>query len=343
MSSFNLNEYQTFIISLPQAIHRRSKMKKALEKAGMNNFIFFDAAYGNALLKEQIETVFSPLVSVAGHPNVYGCAFSHVQIWQRITKLTAKQPYLVLEDDVHLADNFQEESIKCLRLTPAHFDILYLGGIQNELDDNVSIPLKCLHWLTGFGKPKCQWINSRIYQPRVVLGTHAYFITPEGAQKLLDYLVGRIYTHIDYMIMTVPHLNFYATHPFLANQSVTLQLSGIATPTQFPFYINRKLDEWQQHRSGVSWGYVTNTPLSQLSGECINLWTAIFILMGVVLCFTCKSPYNIIIACLVWFTLDILIEAVFYRNTHFDMKSLRSVIFSFLLLLSPAILYLPAV
>lgn len=332
-------DIKTFVISLPHAVERRKKLQENLDGQLMTNYHFFDATYGPALVPEQITSIFSSLVRWTGHPHVYGCALSHIRIWQQV--LNEVEPVLVLEDDVEIATDFSSKLHRCLQKVPSDFDMLYLGGIQSRTDDNIPFVLKCLQYsrLTRFGKKKCTWVTPNIYQPRVILGTHAYVITPKGAKKLLDSLLGRIYTHIDYMIMTVPDLQYYATYPFLAHQSVTLSSSGIASPTQFPFFINRKLDTMLQHESGVSWGYVLTTPVSQISGECVNIWTALFFFIGFVLYYRFRSPKLIAMVCLLWFGVDLLFEGLIYRNVHMDLKSLRSMLFSFLVLLIPAMLY----
>lgn len=90
-----------------------------------------------------------------------GCWLSHYKILQDIALLPTNTRILVLEDDVII-----EQPIA---VPTRDFDVLYLGNADPT-------------WLSFFN---CLW--SQISKSLGHAGTHAYVITPEGAQKILSH------------------------------------------------------------------------------------------------------------------------------------------------------------
>jgi len=93
-----------------------------------------------------------------------GCLASHVALWKKCVELN--EPILILEDDVVFQSGYNEEKVKLL-LASNNYNIVYLGynemaEIKEDLGSYV---------IPGFA-----------YQ------THAYGITPKGAEALLDSL-----------------------------------------------------------------------------------------------------------------------------------------------------------
>lgn len=103
-----------------------------------------------------------------GHPidrKTYGCYESHRRIWENITRNT-----LILEDDAKLVRDYHIPPL------PKDFDLYYLG-CNYKLFGAKSGPRRG-HFNQG---------SQRVYvhEARQVLTTHAYIISPKGAEKAL--------------------------------------------------------------------------------------------------------------------------------------------------------------
>lgn len=107
------------------------------------------------------------------------CALSHNLIYKECQE--SNKPFLVLEDDIMINENFDNDLSRVLQEIEAnnhHYDILYLGC--NEIP--------------GFQK---KVINDIISKPRgLITGTYGYVLSKSGAKKLLDF-VFPLYKQID--------------------------------------------------------------------------------------------------------------------------------------------------
>lgn len=115
-------------------------------------------------------------------PSEVGCALSHIHLWRKVST----RAMLVLEDDSQFSNfkgrpRFIKACSKALKLLPDDWGIFYLGlsdrGERSYLDDG-SIELA--------RDPLDP--NVRLYRPTYGYQTHAYAITKEAAQILLDHL-----------------------------------------------------------------------------------------------------------------------------------------------------------
>ena len=59
-----------------------------------------------------------------------GCALSHAKVC-RIAKERGLKNYLVFEDDIELAENFNERFEEYIEQLPSDWDMIYLGGSHN--------------------------------------------------------------------------------------------------------------------------------------------------------------------------------------------------------------------
>lgn len=94
-----------FVISLKEALHRRSRMQHLLDATGIP-FEFFDAIKGadltdDDLIKHQIFSAKS-----LTKPEL-GVMLSHILIWQKIVEANV-QKAIILEDDVHFGASFKK-------------------------------------------------------------------------------------------------------------------------------------------------------------------------------------------------------------------------------------------
>lgn len=105
---------------------------------------------------------------------------------------------IILEDDIKLTQNFLSklEGMWTEIEAAMPFDILLLGAIGRvhpESKDTLGPRLFSLYM--GGNRP-LKRISSSLYEPRRPAGTHAYLITQEGAQKLLN-LCSKAVSHVD--------------------------------------------------------------------------------------------------------------------------------------------------
>jgi glycosyl transferase family 25 len=115
-----------------------------------------------------------------------GCALSHMELWQRC--ISMNKPILVFEDDNVIKEevNYDKHLETIINNFPKDFDIVYL------VTDNI-VNYKPYNDL--FVKAKS---NNSI--------TSAYFISPSGAQKLLDSIMPyKPYLQIDKYINRLTH------------------------------------------------------------------------------------------------------------------------------------------
>ena len=75
---------------------------------------------------------------------VLGCALSHLRVWwQLANEKDDINSYLILEDDVCLAEGFIPKLSNALRYVPPNWDIVYIGcGAPEYMDERGGVPVK---------------------------------------------------------------------------------------------------------------------------------------------------------------------------------------------------------
>jgi GR25 family glycosyltransferase involved in LPS biosynthesis len=176
-----LDEVQIICISLAKRPDRWARISSEARLANMS-IIRVDAVDASTFVAHQ-----HPAVTLATAHNIYfktrrsnyeidaagavGCSLSHFKVWEDLLKADPKiKATLVFEDDASIPVNLKEKLIKVLSVIPPDWDILQLqrtkfgGGVvgcKPIKDDNP--------W---------QLCTS-------LIGTHAYIVSRQGAQKLL--------------------------------------------------------------------------------------------------------------------------------------------------------------
>jgi collagen beta-1,O-galactosyltransferase len=127
-----------------------------------------------------------------------GCFSSHYRIWKQIVNnplLSPSSRILIYEDDAFFSDNYMDKLKNIDRLK--NFDILYIGGRfhPNYVESKKRIP---------FDKSTEQRT------------THAYIITKDGANKLLQIILNEKIIEIDsFLNHTKYKLNAYDMYPHI--------------------------------------------------------------------------------------------------------------------------------
>lgn len=130
-----------------------------------------------------------------------GCALSHYLIYQDCYKAT--KPFLVLEDDIQIAENFDSKLEQVLKeISTIEYDIVYLG----------------LHNIPSLNKNNT--ISEQLYKPAgMTCGTFGMIISNRGALKLLD-TIFPINVQIDSSIShNKKKLKIYATNEDLVKHT----------------------------------------------------------------------------------------------------------------------------
>lgn len=204
-----------FIISLPEAEDRRSRIAKIFADMGLD-FEFIDAVDGR-----QFDVLNHPLYDAPKRLAFFGkhltggdlgCILSHKKIYQKIIDENI-QKALIFEDDVILREDFFNV-LEQLQIIKVPFDMIrFFGSPKLERLKMRSVyKLNDKHYLTRHsGMPG---------------GSHASLMTLNGAQKMINHMDKTFYP-IDALLgrSWKTGLNWYTVRPGLAAQDLSFDSS----------------------------------------------------------------------------------------------------------------------
>lgn len=182
---------KTYLINLAHRTDRLRIAKQQLLKAGITDYIVFDAINAKKLnIKGVVEE----------NQGLIGCFMSHLVILKE-AMMNKYQSIAIFEDDVIMVKDFKIKYQEALKQIPEKWQMLYLGyyerlgGSKIRVSENITIP-------------KDTW------------GTHAYIVRGDGIKIMHDNLQV-IKTHIDIQISReiAPKMYTYCVYPALCNQS----------------------------------------------------------------------------------------------------------------------------
>lgn len=185
-----INDYfdKVVVINLDKRVDRLEKITKQLDDLGITfeRFSAIDGTGKNPMLANRD---------------------SHLQVWRE----NLGKKVLVLEDDAHFVDDFQERFDQVIQTLPENWDVFYLGAL---LDKRTGKVIK---------------VNNDWYRQIVSTGTQAYCVHPDLMQYCIDRL--EIYDgYIDVGLRILAEdMNAYITQPNLV--------------TQYPGYSDLRLKE----------------------------------------------------------------------------------------------------
>ena len=166
---------QIFVINMEKSKDRREYIEKHLSEFGIN-FDFFDAVDGRALSQEYIDSVFDKETAEREwkpmNRGEIGCSLSHMAIYEKMIKENIPQA-IIFEDDIVLKEDFLPTVNALLKKVPTEIDIVKLGHGR----------AKFRWWQKSFDITEKYEIQ-RMYG--LVARVHAYFITLDGAKKILS-------------------------------------------------------------------------------------------------------------------------------------------------------------
>lgn len=173
-------------VNLVRRPDRRKEVTAELVREGLiTHTDFFDAIDGQKLeATDEIKKLFvgNDFRSVRG---VIGCALSHYTLWQQLVADDIHDKYLILEDDIVIADDFTlKMNVIIEKMKNVAWDIIYLG-YHDRRRKNYD------HLMT------IQEYNTS----QNIGGTFGYLVTKAGANKFLQFIAEKGIKHgIDYLM-----------------------------------------------------------------------------------------------------------------------------------------------
>ena len=256
------------IINLPRHDKRRATVEEAVRAAGLafNWAAAVDGALLSATDRRQATTALGNAMMT---PGMIGCFLSHRACWAECAK--SNRPLLVLEDDAELASGFLE-SLKAalaeLQERDPSFDVLLLGAL-GCVHPRLRYGANVLHGLMGGGWRWPRSLSPILHVPARPFGTHAYVVTPSGAEKLLR-LCARANFHVDVSAWGQAELRLYLATDvggrLLAKQALMgdTTIGGLADRSWLPRFT---IDEY----TGAEFSWAFNAPVLQLGGVVLTI------------------------------------------------------------------------
>lgn len=163
---------------------------------------------------------------------VIGCALSHFNLWQRLLNESENESYLIFEDDVTLADKFQEyfnDLIKNFDL--CSYPFLFLDySVYPEFEHHKRSLLK-----QAIPEPKFEigQMSELVRQTEYIGGFYGYLINKKGAQIMLDYIhLNGVRHGIDYLIKTNTDLPVYILNHSICGSTFWVPNNPVDTDIQ---------------------------------------------------------------------------------------------------------------
>lgn len=158
---------------------------------------------------------------------VVGCALSHLELWKRLVN-SGQEMCLILEDDVEFAPSFALKLEEILKTAPPFWDLLFLGHhLQKQFITDHRDPEKLPTWEN--------MLDYSVPQRKSWVGTFAYLVSREGAQKLIEFVETQGIQHgVDYLMqLRFPHVSAYGCRPMLVYSEYVQPGKSVDTDIQF--------------------------------------------------------------------------------------------------------------
>jgi glycosyl transferase, family 25 len=170
----------TYVINLDRRRDRWLHIFSALQKQGFTKIKRISAVDGKTLSASHLHHILDPVAFAnlneprlhhedLGSVGAVGCYLSHVAVWKQI--ISSGVPGIVVEDDAHFRDSLREYAVIQDPLTTCRdYDFVLLG--YSKLRKPWKAPTKAENLVVP--------LNVMFF------GTAFYYITPQGASKLLQ-------------------------------------------------------------------------------------------------------------------------------------------------------------
>ncbi len=197
-----------FIINLKKDKLKKEHMQELCQKYDLQvNFI--EAVYGKELSREENNASYSKEKSIREigremSEGEIGCALSHKMVYQKMISNNI-QDAIVFEDDVEFDENLLKV-IKQRYKFPKKAELVLLGYWREDIPN--------IKKLISFRERYLLIDNYQTVRfTGLVHGTYGYYLTNQGAKKLLNHLSKSIYMPIDHYTGDDRFVNMYGIYP----------------------------------------------------------------------------------------------------------------------------------
>ena len=238
--------YQTQIINLRRRPDRQQKIKNLLRNNEIDflNYYFYKAVDGLDL-EESDERIKIFMDNDFGYRvSIIGCALSHYNLWKKLIE-SDKDFYLVMEDDVNGCETNFNEKLQGLTKTYQenidNFDFMFLGYSMYETHRKENYE----RYNADKSEISVHQLNRNFY----IGGFFSYFISKNGAKKMVDYIDKNGIKHgIDYLVKVVEGLNCYECQPQIVFTNWNETFEKIDSDIQYEYksiLIQNKFDDYK--------------------------------------------------------------------------------------------------
>ena len=288
---------QTYIINLARSSDRLEKAKALCAEVSLFPERV-EAVDGKALSLEDRKNATTGFCNTFCTPAMIATAMSHQLAWQRILDSRNKTA-LILEDDCTFIPEFTKLASD-MKYPDCDWDVLYLGCLWCHESANEGLTGKIfkrgLSMQAQIDGPI--HYNEKWMSNVTAVGFHGYIVSQNGARKLLKLTQNQIAEHIDgqvYHLTQKGLLTTFVHKPLLINQSSTgFQSHSTITKCSFPFFMNRALDYFEiEAEPNMSQSFFMSSPVGQVGGCSITVWTLIYFKIGLILGFMDRKARNV--------------------------------------------------
>ena len=314
--------YITYVISLEQ----KPPVLDHLYQHNLNP-VLVPGVDGRKCDRRRLLRHFHPIYVDHGPRSAQGCAMSHLKVWREFLK-SGSEFALIFEDDVVLEPKFTSQLDQVLGQVPEDFDMLSLGCFGSENEPNFFTIVLGILGMTETP----QHISERIKIPRIALATHAYVLSRKGASKLLQFLDGKLYNHIDYCIQGLSvnkQIKRYVATPRLAYQTSTDGMISANVSSSHPISITNMLDKIYLD-TRVRASYVSSLSVARIGDQVVSVSSLVFLLFGFLLALT-----NIDVNTISMFYLVLSLPDIWLSKSSNDLNTIW---FHYLLLVIPTLI-----
>ncbi|WP_294958156.1 glycosyltransferase family 25 protein [Sulfurovum sp.] len=213
--------YRIFIINLEKEKKKKEHMLQLCKKLNLKNVEIINAVNGQNMDDEFIDNIVSKEKTIKFMKRGFikgeiGCLLSHKKIYEKMVKENIPNA-LILEDDVEF-DNTLYKALKLSTNFPREAEFVFLGYWNADLKNiNKMISFRGRHRLSSS--------LSLIRFTSNVHGNYGYFITKNGAKKLLKHLNKPLFMPIDHYTGDDKYINIYGVYPPVIHLSPKFSLN----------------------------------------------------------------------------------------------------------------------
>lgn len=264
-----------FVINMERSPDRLLYMSKHLGSKNIK-WTRIEAIDGNNLTNYQIENEVGTSCQKFCSRGMIGCALSHKKIWQTVLNSNLENA-IIMEDDIRILDDYEGILKNAMDQLPQDWDILLLGcgGLCNKGSKSNDVSDFIFSLFQDY-KNTNKFESPNLFIPELPTGFYCYAVSKNGCKKLLE-TIDKVKYHIDYQVANnFETINIYAIHPKIVKLS---NRKSTINELNFPKSFNCILDKIKDS-NGVPYSWYMNLTFFQWFGIPFNIWSLVFIILG---------------------------------------------------------------